>query len=783
MSSIGQLVDADGDDEVLDAGADLLSLLQTHFLSPFYVFASSYSDLVVRPLEMQLSAAKKANKAKADSLERCQAALLSFTGSLFDDFFALVRRELSRRGNLVGSPFPSLSSHMAAIGRFTSQVSVFQQSMERVAPLVPRAGLQLRVKEIIDFGIRHAVESVVELTQSAVLDTLLKLHADVSRFDALRHARQLLDALSLPPTELHRAFASSEAASASVVPSGLPSPAALATAIRVRVEECLQILAALLDTKAYMREDTAPGQRRSTAALHSAPLHSCTTPPRLDPLPPHPLTSHLSPPLLSAASSQPWPMWRTLSCRGSAAVLCVDGRCGLRRTLPVPLLSPRAVCGGAWRVSAAEVAERDLADASGAEERGPCVHRPASPRGRAECGGAAAAAGGAVLPRPLSALPVPRHQGGAPVSAAAQPGPPLSPTLSTAGPSSHPPISSSALPACARSVVRSLRKQFPLPPGKVGGPRLHLSARSSSFRRQRPLCPALTRSSPRGAVAEPPRVVPKEAVGSHEVPPAVDCSPASVSSRASVELTPRTVGPLPLPVLLSVRARSCCWRAMWSCTRSPCSTAYGRRRSVQRLHTRDSSASQPRPVTDLDARPAVLRCCAAMQLAVPASAPSASSVVECSGWVLSCHRRLLSMQVELCELLPRKKGGAGGGEEGTGSASGRSTAASTHSASSSRLSGSSSSASSAHRDIARLFSVKVPTYSPVRMNRIDPLVAVVRIALQCLIECTRMRHFPKPEAQDVSAQPPTLTAAVTPPSAASTHLHPPCCVWRCPLRV
>jgi hypothetical protein len=274
-------VDADGD-EVLDAGADLLSLLQLHFLSPFYVFTSSFNDLVLRPLEGQLRAAKKVNKPKADSLDRCQAAVLAFTSALFDDFFALVRRELTRRGHLTAASAPSLASRMATIGRFTSQVSAFQQSMERLSPLVPGAGLSSRVKEVIDVSIRHAVESVVELTQSAVIDLLLRLHADIGRFDSLQHAYRLLDALHLPPTELHRAFASSDASATATVPSGLPSPTALATAIRARLEEGLQMLAALLDTKAYMTPDTAP--RTHTAAhyppaLRHAPLASHLTPP------------------------------------------------------------------------------------------------------------------------------------------------------------------------------------------------------------------------------------------------------------------------------------------------------------------------------------------------------------------------------------------------------------------------------------------------------------------------------------------------------------------------
>ena len=265
VSSVGQLVDADGDDEVLDAGADLLSLLQTHFLTPFYVFTTAFNDLILRPLDSQQAAAKKPNKAKQDSLDRCHTALLAFTSTLFDDFFALMKKELNRRGNLVlsiaASPSPSsLQAQQSAVGRFTSQVSAFQQSMERICPLVPPAYLQRRVREAIDLAIRHAVESVVELTQTQVLDVLVRLHSEVVRFDALRHAHSLLDALSLPSAELHRAFASSESAA---LTSGLPSPSALATGIRARLEECIQTLAALLDTKTYMTEDTAPRQTHS----------------------------------------------------------------------------------------------------------------------------------------------------------------------------------------------------------------------------------------------------------------------------------------------------------------------------------------------------------------------------------------------------------------------------------------------------------------------------------------------------------------------------------------
>ena len=100
------------------------------------------------------------------------------------------------------------------------------------------------------------------------------------------------------------------------------------------------------------------------------------------------------------------------------------------------------------------------------------------------------------------------------------------------------------------------------------------------------------------------------------------------------------------------------------------------------------------------------------------SSPSSSASLP-SQFVGVFQHRLLSVQLELCELLPRKKG-----EDRQ-----RQPASS-----------SSSSSSASHRDIARLLSVKVPTYAPVRMNRVEPLVAVCRIGLQCWIECCRLRH-------------------------------------------
>jgi hypothetical protein len=167
----------------------------------------------------------------------------------------------------------------------------------------------------------------------------VRLHGDVSRFDALHHVRcahlhqpiinpahpctlhslscallccasvlqshAVLSATSLSSTELHRAFTSSDSP---IPPSGLPSPSALATAIRARLEEGIQGLTTLLDTKAYMTQDTAPGQAMThtlTPSPHSAP---------------HPLLSPWpsAPPL---SLSQPSVKWRTRKSKGSGSTL------------------------------------------------------------------------------------------------------------------------------------------------------------------------------------------------------------------------------------------------------------------------------------------------------------------------------------------------------------------------------------------------------------------------------------------------------------------------------
>ena len=151
-----------------------------------------------------------------------------------------------------------------------------------------------------------------------------------------------------------------------------------------------------------------------------------------------------------------------------------------------------------------------------------------------------------------------------------------------------------------------------------------------------------------------------------------------------------------------------------------------------------------------------LRCVTALQASAPRpESPAGEMSPSCSPFVLSLLERLLSMQAELCELLPKKKAASGTGattdeSRQSASSSSSSSASAPSFAGGSRLSSSSTSSASssshhpterlAQRDIARLFTVRVPTYAPVRMNRVDPLAALLRIALQCWVECARCVH-------------------------------------------
>ena len=113
-----------------------------------------------------------------------------------------------------------------------------------------------------------------------------------------------------------------------------------------------------------------------------------------------------------------------------------------------------------------------------------------------------------------------------------------------------------------------------------------------------------------------------------------------------------------------------------------------------------------------------------------------------SSFVALLHDRLLCIQVETSELIPKKRAADDKqSNKATSSSSlsaGRS-AASLHA--SNRPSASASSSGLGHRDFARLFSARVATFSTVRLNRVDVLVAVLRVVFQCWIEHVRQCHF------------------------------------------
>ena len=101
-----------------------------------------------------------------------------------------------------------------------------------------------------------------------------------------------------------------------------------------------------------------------------------------------------------------------------------------------------------------------------------------------------------------------------------------------------------------------------------------------------------------------------------------------------------------------------------------------------------------------------------------------------SSFVGLLHERLLCIQVETSELIAKKRAGddkLSGQYRSTASSSltvgGRSAGSAARSAA--------GSSGLAQRDFARLFSARVATFSAVRMNRVDVLVAVLRVVFQC----------------------------------------------------
>ena len=262
-SSIGQLVDAAADDDLIDSSTDLLQLLNAHFLTPFFVFTSSFQSIVLKPLEQQHSAAKKPNKAKLDSLALCQQAMQTFTSTLLDEYFGVVRKELSRRANLINSSGQSGGSTAQLVANFTAQLSTFHSSLDRLVPLLPAMQLPQRVQEMEEHAIRSCLDCITELTQQHIIQLLLKVHSDALAFDATQYARTLLKQHHLTPQELYQAYASQSDTAGVSEQSGLPSPAAIATAIRARLEECIQLMQPLLSTQAYLPQSTL-GQLHNT---------------------------------------------------------------------------------------------------------------------------------------------------------------------------------------------------------------------------------------------------------------------------------------------------------------------------------------------------------------------------------------------------------------------------------------------------------------------------------------------------------------------------------------
>ena len=275
-SSIGQLVDATADDDLIDSSTDLLQLLNAHFIAPFYVFTSSFHTIVLKPLEQQQSAAKKPNKAKQDSLATCQQALNSFTAALLDEYIAIVKKELARRAHLINSHAaagPAHGSTSQLVAAFTTQLSTLHTSLDRLVPLLPSMQLVQRVQDLEELAIRSCLDSITELTQHQIIQLLVKLHNDALEFDAKEYVRTLLKQNHLSPQELHQAYAAQSDTAGVSEQSDLPAPAAIATAIRARLEECVQLMQPLLNTSAYLPH--------STLGQHSLPnttTHHIVTP-------------------------------------------------------------------------------------------------------------------------------------------------------------------------------------------------------------------------------------------------------------------------------------------------------------------------------------------------------------------------------------------------------------------------------------------------------------------------------------------------------------------------
>ena len=123
----------------------------------------------------------------------------------------------------------------------------------------------------------------------------------------------------------------------------------------------------------------------------------------------------------------------------------------------------------------------------------------------------------------------------------------------------------------------------------------------------------------------------------------------------------------------------------------------------------------------------------------PGSDRDESQPTSISSFVGLLHDRLLCIQVETSELIPKKR--AAEDRASHKNTSSRPTASLSSATGRSSASSSSAASGSAQRDFARLFSARVATFSAVRMNRVDVLVAVLRVVFQCWIEHVRHCHF------------------------------------------
>jgi hypothetical protein len=176
------------------APSELLALLQTQFIEPFIIFAATFVDTFIRPntaaagrgaaatvagsggrpsnADRERSSSNAAvDKAKQESMEKCNAALIEFTMELFNDYFTLARKEMLKISSLDATATDSAAGSDAAVAanlqlmrKLTRSVAFFYKGLLSPLKLVPKARLGDRAAEIIEHTIRHAVQCVFEVS-------------------------------------------------------------------------------------------------------------------------------------------------------------------------------------------------------------------------------------------------------------------------------------------------------------------------------------------------------------------------------------------------------------------------------------------------------------------------------------------------------------------------------------------------------------------------------------------------------------------------------------------